>query len=104
MSIFSILLLILSLVGAIPDFIAAIKYLWDLISHIRDPKLRAQMRRKLRRLALSHVDQENKAFLHADTCMTAAAELEAEVMAVLQAQSNDFVALVENRKSTLADT
>ncbi len=93
----SILLIILSIIGAIPDIIKAVEAIWAWIQQIRDRKTRLAMTRKLRALVLSHLSADHKSIVNAQKCQADLAVLEAEVLGVLEAESHAMLAKIAGR-------
>ena len=88
----SILLIILSIIGAIPDIIKAVEVIWAWIKEIRDGRTRRAMTTKLRTLVISHLSEDKKSIMNAEACVSDLGALESEVKAVLAAQSHAMLA------------
>lgn len=58
MGIAQVILLIMSLIGALPEFIAALEKLWAWIKSVRDPKQRRAFKREWVSVAMHGVDQK----------------------------------------------
>ncbi len=90
----SILLLILSLIGAIPDVIAAVKEIWDLIKKIFDRQTRLVYRKKLLAVIEDAIDKKTGK-LAAAKCLVDLCALRCDVLAVLSAQATEAFSVAQ---------
>lgn len=81
-----IILLLLSIAGALPDAIEGFKRLWDIINQITDSKTRVRLRVKARRVARSQICPVKKQVISQVACQSAFADLTAEAQSIVDAQ------------------
>ncbi len=84
----SLILIILSIIGAIPDIIAAVEAIWALIQQVRHRPTRLAMTKKLRRMVLGHLSPDQKSIRSDGACLSDLCEFEAEVKAALAAEAS----------------
>ncbi len=79
----SLILLILSIVGAIPDIIKAVEEIWALIQQIKNRSVRLEKTRKLKSLVLGHLSPDNKYIADNGHCVADLMDFKVEVKAAL---------------------
>ena len=82
----ALLILILQIIGAIPDIIALVKKIWELIQEIRNRRERLAATKKLRETVLRHLADDKKSVKDNQACMADLIALQLEVEAILKAQ------------------
>lgn len=88
----SLILGILQFIGALPEIIAALKRVWELIKGIRDRKQRAALRREAVKMVLrhqktaQHSGTQKMSADQQDEFITEVNELEGRVQAILENQ------------------
>lgn len=83
--------IILAIVSAAPQIIAAVKFLWDMISKLINKKQRLAFRKELRNALLASVSKEHKT-LDEVSFMSQLDALKERVQAALDAQHAEHVA------------
>lgn len=83
----ALLLLILQIIGALPDIIALVKKIWEMIQEIRNRSERIKATKKLRATVLKHLAADKKSVENNQACMADLIALQLEVDAVLKAQA-----------------
>lgn len=83
----TLLLLILQIIGALPDIIELVKKIWEMIQEIRNRRERLAATKKLRQTVIRHLAEDQKSIKNHQACMADLVALQLEVDAILKAQA-----------------